>query len=909
MAVTHKVVKGDTLWALSRKYGTTVDAIAKLNKIKNPNLIYVGQVLTISGQSSSSVTGGGSGGSSSPTPTPTPIPVPTYTPVSNATVTALGLQADTDNTYFAVWTWSGANTEKYEVEWDYYTANNQWFIGSHSSVEHTSIQASTYNPPDNATVIRFRVKPISKTYEQDNKQVSYWTAAWTAHKTCNVTKKEEAYTLPTPQTPTVTISGYTMTCRVDNITDYNDSKGSVAVEFEIVRDDTVRSHSGTASLILYGAAYSCNIDAGYKYKARARVVQGQWYSEWSAYSSNTNSMPSAPSSITSCRAASETSIALSWNSVTSAESYSIEYTTNKDYFSGSNATTTIDGIKTTQYTITGLESGQRYFMRLRAANAQGESGWTDIVSVIIGTKPEAPTTWSSTSTVISGEELILYWVHNSEDESIETLAEVEVYYGDEKITHTVANKESDTLEENRTSQYSISTARFTEGTIIKWRVRTAGITREYGDWSTQRTVNVYAPPSLELSLLNKDKEPLYELTSFPFYINAKAGPDTQHPVSFNVSIVALNSYETIDEIGNFKMVIAGDIVYSGFHDISEALSIEMLPNNIDLQNGVDYRVDCVVAMDTGLTGEASQTFTVSWIDEYVIPNAEIMYDPEQYVVHLRPKCEYYPYIFYKVNYTNQQYVKSTTTIASIEGISVDNALTTTGEIVYAGYLNNVLTHFCIVQSEEPVLVPDITLSVYRKDSDGKFVEIATGLKNKDNAFVTDPHPNLDVVKYRIVAISDDTGSVSYTDLPGYFINEKAIILQWNETWSGVTMTDDGSIVETAWVGSRLRLPYNIDISESNAIDMSLIEYIGREHPVSYYGTHVGSTATWSVEIPKNDKNTIYELRKLAIWMGDVYVREPSGTGYWANVEVSFNQTHREFTIPVSLKITRVAGGM
>ena len=126
---------------------------------------------------------------------------------------------------------------------------------------------------------------------------------------------------------------------------------------------------------------------------------------------------------------------------------------------------------------------------------------------------------------------------------------------------------------------------------------------------------------------------------------------------------------------------------------------------------------------------------------------------------------------------------------------------------------------------------------------------------------------------------------------------------------GVTMTDDGSIVETAWVGSRLRLPYNIDISESNAIDMSLIEYIGREHPVSYYGTHVGSTATWSVEIPKNDKNTIYELRKLAIWMGDVYVREPSGTGYWANVEVSFNQTHREFTIPVSLKITRVAGGM
>ena len=68
--VTHKVVKGDTLWAISRKYGTTVEAIAKLNNIKNVNLIYVGQVLTISGQSSTEVVNGGS--SSSPSPSPSP---------------------------------------------------------------------------------------------------------------------------------------------------------------------------------------------------------------------------------------------------------------------------------------------------------------------------------------------------------------------------------------------------------------------------------------------------------------------------------------------------------------------------------------------------------------------------------------------------------------------------------------------------------------------------------------------------------------------------------------------------------------------------------------------------------------------------------------------------------------------
>jgi lysozyme len=44
---THKVIAGDTLYAIAIKYGTTVAAIASENKIKNINNISVGQVLTI----------------------------------------------------------------------------------------------------------------------------------------------------------------------------------------------------------------------------------------------------------------------------------------------------------------------------------------------------------------------------------------------------------------------------------------------------------------------------------------------------------------------------------------------------------------------------------------------------------------------------------------------------------------------------------------------------------------------------------------------------------------------------------------------------------------------------------------------------------------------------------------------
>ena len=46
-ATTHKVVKGDDLSTIAKKYGTTVDVLAKLNGIKNKNLIYVGQIIKL----------------------------------------------------------------------------------------------------------------------------------------------------------------------------------------------------------------------------------------------------------------------------------------------------------------------------------------------------------------------------------------------------------------------------------------------------------------------------------------------------------------------------------------------------------------------------------------------------------------------------------------------------------------------------------------------------------------------------------------------------------------------------------------------------------------------------------------------------------------------------------------------
>ena len=158
--VTHTVVKGDTLSALAKKYGTTVNAIAKLNNINNVNLIYVGQVLTISGSSSPSNNSSSSSNQNT-------------TSSNQVIIKSFGLQADTDRTLFAIWYWQKENTEKFEIQWEYSTENQVWFTGSHTTIDYESAAQdgylfdSTYNIPDNAVTVRFRVKPISKTYTQD----------------------------------------------------------------------------------------------------------------------------------------------------------------------------------------------------------------------------------------------------------------------------------------------------------------------------------------------------------------------------------------------------------------------------------------------------------------------------------------------------------------------------------------------------------------------------------------------------------------------------------------------------------------------------------------------------------------------------------------------------------------------
>lgn len=872
-----RVARGDCLWTIAQKVygkGSRWTDIAKANGLptKGSPIIYAGQLFTLPGITASSVPP-----ASDPKPDPAP-PANTQKP----NIVWFSLRADTEREMEAIWEQAH---NYFQVRWEIWDLNGHLWLESEEFVDLSGGSSGriksaehTYNDANDRFVCRFSVRAWDK---DKDKALSEWS-----YKEYDFRNNPPGL----PPNPDIEIDKKNqITVTIDNIPEDIDAD---SIEIAIYQDDTnkYRTAKVTINKDARFAKYVGSVDTGHSYKVRIRYVRGSITGPWSDFTNNDQSLPSAPEQIITLRpqelsegSTGEKSIGvfIEWTPVVTATTYEVQWTTNIEYFNnpgtgGISSQTTQPG-DGTKLLISDIDPGHEYFFRVRANNDKGSSiGFTPVKSIKIGSKPSAPTTWSNVLSAILGEDINLYWTHNSTDGSLESIARIHFTIIDsahpelEPMEKDITVKNTKPPEDQNTnSVYTVNTNdpdwnTVKDGFIIKWKVQTCGIIGEYSDWSTEREVKVFTKPEVEIGITDVNSEPMEEINSFPFYLSILATPPTQTPISYYIEVVANDNYQTVDDVGNVKIINAGDKVYQKYYDPEQnawKFLIEFSPINIDLENNVNYTITVTVTMDSGLRATASQSFDVYFNDLYYDVYADIVFDKNTLAAAIHPYCN--------------EYEEDETT----------------------GQTNPVLSKNCL-------------MSVYRKEYDGTFTEIAKDVENELNIFVTDPHPALDYARYRIVAKTKDTGAISYADIPAVETHIPEVVIQWADKWNSFEYDDSGKgNQEPDWSGSMIRIPYNINTSENTNLDVALVEYVGREHPVSYYGTQVGETAEWSCDIPAYDKELLYQLRRLAKWKGDVYVREQSGVGYWANIKVSFSQTHLETVIPVSFSVTRVEGGM
>lgn len=930
---SYTIKRGENLWSLAAgKYGTEyssaipgnttnakIDNLVRINNITNRNLVYPNQIIYLNDNGKTS---------SSSTPTSTGSSNP-----NAVVITAFGLQSDSSSgrDVFASWTWHKLNdhTDEFKIRWEWDSPNPSDPSKPITRFQEASTKDTwaTFTIPTDfqktANWVQIFIRPIAEQQKDDDgKDIGpYWTADEIGNK-YNFADNPPAQ----PDVPVCEIKDATLTMKIDSIKKETDASFIV---FQIVQDNTSAIYTSPKIPIVsvtddYGkVSHTYTVPLGSNYKVRAKSVgANDKESGWTDFSDEVATKPFAPTFINDLcrrvkRADGTQAAHLEWTAVSNATKYKIDYANvESDFDNGSGNFTSVsteDSRTSIDIVFSNDDIGKDYFFRVRAINDKISddnnqiSDQSESILIPIGSTPVAPSTYSTSESAFAGETTYRYdennryidyspmelsWIHNPTDNSKQSMAELSLKIGDRDwISYILTNStDFDTTGERVDEEiftYGMSVSYKGElyfkidtnhvdlkNSTIQWKVRTAGVTDAFSDtaWSVERTIYIYEKPTLGLSMTSDiagNGELITTLTTFPFYIRGRLSLTDytiQKPVGYHLRIVSNDYYVTVDDVGRTKTVNPGDYVYSKYFDTSEILVVEMSANNVDLMSNISYTIYCDADMSTGLTVGNVHDFTVDWVDvEYSI-KADIAIDNIAYTALISPYCR--------------------EMIPTIIGEGDDS---------YTTY-------------EEGDLVDNVTLSVYRREYDGSYKEIASGIPN-DRTSVTDPHPALDYARYRVVAKDVNTGAISYWDMPGYSVNCSAIIIQWDEAWSTFDVGQSTVTSGPSWSGTLLKLPYNIKVADKRKRDVRLIEYVGREHPVAYYGTQLSEASQWNADIPAHDKETIYALRKLSLWSGNVYVREPSGMGFWANVEVSFSKSYDDLKIPVSLDVKRVEGGV
>ena len=818
-----------------------------------------------------------------------------------------------------------------------YTTEKLWYTGTESSISYSDVgyalYSSTYTVPNGARRIRYTITVESETGTGQVNGVEKSIPVFKA-QTKSGEMGDFKYKVVTPPAPTVSVVNGTTVRVVCNLESTKTKAQYIC--FELYKNKSEKS--GVSSWlpipsISKEVTYDFKGTFNSKYSARCQTYYSNEnaYSEWSTFSSEVETIPSPPTitriSAYNTHTENTYAIKIEWNKQSNVDGYTIQYSKDKNNLINEveSAVQTVNADKNDTFKIITLDSGGQYFARIKSQNGTGESGWSNIVTITIGEKPAAPTTWSSAAAMIEGEDCNLYFVHNSVDGSTWRSADIQFKYAigdsDNYTTYTFTrsngfkynwvtlentSREDLEYERNKTGVWPMSHNNTFANTTgfssllafiakqlnnnnyvkLKWSVRTRGIysggaNAGASDWSVERILMYYSKPDLDLSIHKVDGSTITDgiidvVDTYPFFV--KMDINKNKVISTHVSVISNEQnevYVDTDEVGNRMVVNPGDQLFSRsykfYPDYNGVSGILFTPGDVNLSNNKYYSIYVTICEDSGLTTTTSVVFkleegeTGNWI-----PSATVIINDDE--------------------------LSATIGVCAIRR---GPAMTEDGEFDTDENGN-------IMPAEE--VCDDILLDLYRLNFDGTYTKInessSTGL-----TYYTDPHPTLNAARYRVVGTSMTNGISTYADIPEVPINNPSLVIQWND--NHVSYEIDSSTNEISIESSNkiLRLPFNLDVSESNTLDVEHNSYIGREHPVSYYGTQVGQKMSCSVDIDATDYETLSLLRQLAILKSDVYVREPSGIGYWASVVVTMSQTHCNVVIPVSLEITRVDGGV
>lgn len=578
-----------------------------------------------------------------------------------------------------------------------------------------------------------------------------------------------------------------------------------------------------------------------------------------------------------------------WTGATGAE---LSWSDHEDAWESTDEPDTyeISKIHAAQWNISGLETGMRWYVRVRLITGHGDnktySPWSEITpesTIDLTSAPSVPTLLLSNSVITESGSVTASWVYTTTDGTEQSYAEIcEATITDDGIQY------GRVIAHTQTAQHITINANDPD---IGWetgntyhlcvRVRSAS-GRVSDDWSTPKDVTIAEP--LQIAI---DDTSLVEET-FTDVIDGQTFTRTAlslKDLPLTVEVSGLGESGTgniiIDRAEPFQADRPDESEFDGYKgetivnmEIVGDDEYEITSTNLlgSLDDTAQYNL-VFVAQDT--LGQKAETepikFEVHWSKQAVIPWGRVQYDEEDLIARLFPIAPEYAEV----------------------GNPVVADIGTYYELIDDEY---VLTADVEIDDEKDYyVVADVdntdTCDIYRLSVDRPQLIYEDAIFGEE---YIDPYPAIgEFGGYRFVfktANKDyvtDAGKMARLDIDDEYFETPYTIIDY--------------------ANGKIMLQYNVDFASQWEKDFQETKYLGGSVQGDWNAAVSRKATINAVTITLTEADTISAIRLLADTPGICHVRTQNGSSFAADVQVSISTSHDKYGMieTASMTITRV----
>ncbi len=334
----------------------------------------------------------------------------------------------------------------------------------------------------------------------------------------------------------------------------------------------------------------------------------------------TSSVPTAPTSVALSMTDIMGTISVKWEwSWAAATGLELSWADHDDawYSTEEPETFTVHDRTATEWRISGLGTGKRWYVRVRLMDEADEttvySPWSDIKSIDLSSQPLRPTLAVSDGVVPIDGEVTLYWTFLSGDGTNQIFAEIcEATVSGSSITYGDAFASVETAQ-----QITIPANTWTAGSIHNLCVRTLSGSDQLSEWSAP--VSVQVAPTLTAAISSTSLSS-GNLTTLPMTVTVTGAGDGGTTV---LAIERREDYHVDRPDETHFNGYEGEtiVLVEQMGETQISISRDMLVGSLD--DGAPYRLVATVKDGLGQKSETTLDFDVLWSHQASAPTATV----------------------------------------------------------------------------------------------------------------------------------------------------------------------------------------------------------------------------------------------------------------------------------------------